>query len=58
MHLEKNTILMMNWNFNLLQHKQDQIAEMLIDGSLSKDAYFELDEVYNNAKVLFTISLN
>jgi len=48
----------MNWNFNLLQHKQDKIAEMLEDGTLPKEVYFELDEIYNKTKKLFTICLN
>ena len=48
----------MNWNFNLLQTKQDQISKMLEDGILPKEVYFELDEIYNNNKKLYSVCLN
>ena len=49
--------LMMNWNFNTITNhwKQDQIAKMLEDFILQKEVYFELDEIYNNNKKLYSV---
>jgi hypothetical protein len=48
----------MIWNYNILQTKRDKLTEMFIQGKISKEAFFELDEYFEKTATLFNICLN
>ena len=58
MPLVVNTILTMNWNFNLKQYQLDKIEELFTSGTTDKEVYFELEEILTVNKKLFVICLN